>query len=271
MGCESLSERGRYLTGPEVFSWTNARFVVVGHEQMWGEIGLYDGELNFFARGFPPATRFAIGSAAALTNDDGDAALGVPAVAVAGGLPFVTESMPELTGLELVVEPPGADAFVVAMPPVRVAFPGEILRVAVSGPVRFSGEPAGPTVIANIVFDPAGSSPHVIGRSPRTLADVDAVAVYTVEPTGETVPCAGYVDDLGNSLPEVALALAHTSVAVHARRTGERIAERRFEPVRTCPPSFTKWSDENETRLDPYIPMGEIDGWLGTVLAAQTR
>lgn len=68
-------------------------------------------------------------------------------------------------------------------------------------------------------------------------------------------------------MPPVQLKLAHSTVAVYRRRTGEQIGSKRFDPVEDCPESFMKWSDEDPSSLRPYIPIDGIKTWLATVLA----
>ncbi len=268
-GCESLAERSKYLTSASAFEWAQERFKVAGHEEMWGQVGVYEGKLSFFAKGFPPGTRFTVGGVTATADDDGNAKLDAPAVSLYGVLPFGMIEMPTVEGATMTVAAPGATVIVVPLPPIRVSFAGDVLLEAAKGPVLFAGEEPGGGTIANIVFNATAQVPTVVGATPKTLADVDAVAILALESTGETVACTGYVDDVGNALPTVQLELAHSTVSVHARRTGTQLATKRFDPVRTCPPSFTKWSDESKTRLQAYIPIGEIKPWLESVLAAQ--
>ena len=268
-GCESLAERGKYLTSASAFEWERERFKVAGQDEMWGQVGVYEGKLSFFAKGFPPGTQFTVGGVTATAGDDGNAQLDAPAVGLYGVLPFGTIEMPTVEGATMTVAAPGATALEVPLPSIRVSFAGEVLLAAAKGPVLFAGEEPGDGPIANIVFNATAQEPTVIGTAPKTFADVDAVAIMTIEPTGETVECTGYVDDAGNALPTVALELAHTTIAVHARRTGKQLATKRFDPVRSCPESFTKWSDESKTRLQAYIPTGEIEPWLESVVAAQ--
>lgn len=269
-GCESLADRSKHLTSASAFEWTNERFKIAGESKMWGQIGIYDGKLDFFAKGFPPGTRFTIGTTTATAGEDGNVKLDAPAQSLYGALPFGTIEMPTIQGATMKVEPPGANALDVPLPPVRVSFVGSVLLEAAKGPVLFAGDDPKDERLANIVFDATAQTPVVVGSPPKTLGDVDAVAIMTLEPTGQTRECTGYVDEGGQALPPVQLKLAHSTIAVHRRRTGEQLATRRFDPVDDCPKSFTKWSDETKTSLAPYVPSGAIEAWLETVLAERS-
>lgn len=265
--CESLAERSKYLTSASAFEWSGGEFTVAGEDDMWGQVTVYDGTLKFYAKGFPPGTRFSIAAATATVGEDGRAELETPALVLYGTLPFGTVERPTIEGATMTVEAPGATALEVPVPPIGVSFPGTVLLKAAEGPVTFAGDEPGDAKIDNIVFDATAQEPTVIGETPKTFGDVDAVAIITLEPTGKITECTGYTDNQGNALPTVQLELAHSTVAVHARRTGEKLASKRFDPVQTCPESFMKWSNESETELRPYIPLGEIETWLESVVA----
>jgi hypothetical protein len=269
-GCESLAERSKHLTSASAFEWTNERFKIAGEAEMWGQVGVYEGKLSFFAKGFPPGTRFTIGTATATAGEDGDAQLETPAQSLYGVLPFGTVEMPTIEGAAMKVEAPGASALDVPLPPIRVPFVGSVLLEAAKGPVLFAGEDPSDAKLANIVFDATAQQPMVVGSAPKTLADVDAIAIMTLEPTGQTKECTGYVNEQGQAMPPVQLKLAHSTVAVHRRRTGEQLASKRFDPVEECPASFMKWSDEDPTSLRPYVPTGAIQAWLASVLAERS-
>lgn len=265
-GCESLSERGKYLTGADAFSWTDERFRIKDKEDMWGQVGVYEGKLDFFAKGFPPGTKFSVGTTTATTDDEGNAKLEAPAQDLYGALPFGKVEMPTVEGVKMTVETPGAEAFEITLPPISVPFVEGVLLGATEGPVLFAGDDPEDASLDNIVLDPNSAVPLVVGAAPKTLGEVDAIAVMNIEPTGQTKECTGYVDEAGKAMPPVQLKLGHTSVVVHARRTGKQLGTKVFDPVESCPESFTKWSDEDPTSLRPYIPTGDIETWLKTLL-----
>lgn len=101
------------------------------------------------------------------------------------------------------------------------------------GPVQFEGDGA-PGAPRSLIL--VGATVEATLGNAARVADVDLVAVKT-ETFREAGTCGPYGTAFGSSIPH---RIADEEIAVYVRRTGERIANRRFTGrKRRCPSSIT--------------------------------
>ncbi len=259
-GCESLEDRAKYLTGPDVIEWqSNDRFTVTGQDDMRGSVNLSQGILKVYLSGFPPATKFTLGDQSMDVRDNGAADLETEMTPFFGSISTADFLRGKVEGASLELQAPGQPAFTVVLPP-RDALMLEIHLASVKeGPLLYVGEQATAVPTPKTIHWYHGASNDLVGVQATHLAGIDAIAI-TEEVTAGTRICPGYQAGDGSER-DLTLRLTDHVVTVYDRRTGTPLVEHSFPPIDRCPGStFTMQGQAFETQT--VLPEDDIRAWL---------
>lgn len=263
-GCEGLSERSKYLTGPEVFEWNRDDFRVKGNDAMLGGVNLSQGELSVYFRGFPPGTRVSVGDLSETTDEEGGyLLLKAPVGPLYGEIATDDLSNASLDHLMIGVTPPGGELIEVPAPPMRVLVVEDWLGRIVDGPLLFTGEAKGASGEISNIYWHQGVEHHFFGTPAKTLREIQAIAIMETHKVGERT-CTGYKDEAGRDT-EVSLRLERNDVKIYDRRSGEMLRSKSFAPVDRCPNS-TFSHDGEMPATGTVVPEDEIKAWLAAQL-----
>lgn len=268
LACENLEKRAQYLTGPEAFEWvSDNRFHIKGEKDMWGQADISQEDLSVFFRGFPPGTTLTVGLETVTADDKGYASAQTNIAALFGTLPTdaVGKSEATLENAFITITPPNKDAIEIPLPPKTIYGAKDTLLSATRGPVLFTGETNAEGPIRSAIWW-HGSQQKVIGAPAPTIADIDAVVIVERSEASTSKNCTGYVDDKGNSQPDVTIELKDTIVTMYERRMGRKVATKTFPPDEKCPDLLTVEKGRKEVR-DSYEQWDEIHAWITAQLS----
>jgi len=235
---------------------------VAAEPDMWGQVALYDNELDLFVWGFPPGTVIGAGTTEVIVNDEGKAKFKAPGTEMFGTAkvperPFV---MDKFAGASFRVQAPGQPVLNVPIPELKVNTT-QVLQQVASGPVSFSTDVANAPVQTAILI--GDQQNRLIGLRATTLQEIDAIAITTREGT-EVLKCEGYVDDNGQMTAGLDLALKDTVTTVYERTSGNVIAKQTFPAKKRCPDSYVSYG--STAQQDSPIPYDEIESWVSKQL-----
>jgi hypothetical protein len=257
--CESLEERGQYLTGPDVIEWKNGdAYTIKGQKDMRGGASVSSAGMYAYLTGFPPGTELRAGEHAVTASEHGAANLDAPVTAFYGTVS--TSDMLEGTveGIVLTITAPGGEAIPVPLPPQTVYLLEDHLATVGDGPLLYVGEDATDGAIDTIYWQ-YGTDHYFLGEPAPTLADVDAVAVES-QTEVSVLTCPGYVGDDGVER-DLAVGQMQTTVQVYGRRSGKVLHTQVFEPIPGCPTSVFTF-DDDAFKTTSNMPTEQIRVWL---------